>query len=446
MNIIDITALQFLPMDDEYISTMGVTGVSIVDTGNNQEQQSSVASLAMGTSSEILCETCYNPKRRCPGHPGRMELKTYVNNPLFIQDIVIFLKIICHKCGGLIIRTTERKPNKIATIVTSKVKKGLLCENIISEDPLIICGNQHPYVFENRKDGKGNIVQELSVYDKKSKTSKLTSSRDLLPNEIQQIFSRITSETLEHLGIKPELSPVNYLNKLLYVPPNSIRPNNYSASAKTPRNDLNLHINNILKETKKDEGNATIKTVQKLVYGYKKPLPQLTDKQPVSLYDMVSGKQGYIRSIVLGSRMLRIMRHFITGNPLAKMDEVFMPQDMAMQIQMQEVVDEHNIDLLMRYVANGSEVYPRCLNVYKAREKANFLTSVRKNIQLEPGDVIYRDIVEGDIVAFCRQPTLMKSNIAGLKVRIEKNGKTFSFNPNITPAFAADYDGKIYSE
>ncbi len=445
MEYSDIDGLNFSIMNDEFIDQITNIVVKTHDNGSNQDQQDSVASLTMGSNSDFIsCETCRYEKKKCPGHPGKIYLKTYVNSPIFIPEIIIFLKIFCHKCGRIVIDSNETSISRLATVITSKIKKGLTC---------VHCGNLHPYVYENRKEGRGNIVKEFYEYNKKNKVSTKISGDELTPNEIHNIFSLVTEDTLKHLGIKSETQPKNYVNKIFYVPPNSIRPNAFGINTvKIPKNDINLHINNILKESRKlgdismmqkeDKFNVgIIKSIQKSIYGFKKPLPSSNDKQPISMTGMLSTKNGYIRGIVLGARLLRIMRAFITGNPNAKLDEVYIPEKMAREIQIEEVVTKYNIDKLMKYVANGSDIYPRCLNIYKIKDKAYYLTSVRKNISIEVGDIIYRDICDGDFAAFCRMPTLMMSNIVGMRIRVEKDGKTFNFNPNITPGFAADFDG-----
>ena len=58
----------------------------------------------MGTTDHLwLCETCGNHKSKCPGHPGSIELKFPVKSPLFREHILKWLKVICFKCGSLLV-------------------------------------------------------------------------------------------------------------------------------------------------------------------------------------------------------------------------------------------------------------------------------------------------------------------------------------------------------
>ncbi len=440
----DIIGIQFLTLNDDFIKKIAVSNVQLPDMGQNNYKQDSVTDLSMGTVSDNKpCTTCHQNKDMCQGHSGYIDLGTYVFSPIFTQEILFFLKVICHQCGQLVINT-HYNLKKMATTITGKIKKGLLCS---------FCNSPHPHVYENRKDGRSNLIQELYSFNKDSKEVKKLWAKDLLPIHAKIIFDRITPETLKKLGIHDEnLAPKEYLNKLFYVLPNPIRPNAISFStAKASKHDLNIQINNVLKESRKlgdttfgldEQKNAKlIKDLQLAVYSFKKPLPSTNDKQTSSITSYLNGKTGYPRGIVLGARILRIIRHYITGNPNMRLNEVLVPLELAMNIQVEVQVFAHNKDYLMKYVANGNNTYPRCVAVYKQKNNSRYTTRIKKDIILEAGDKIYRDLEEGDVLAFCRQPSLMKSNITGLSVKIEPKGKTLSFNPNITTLFAADFDG-----
>ena len=445
-SINDIIGIQFMPLSDEFIKKTSVSNVQLPDIGSNNYKQDSVTDLSMGSVSlEKKCNTCHYNKDLCQGHSGHIELGTYVLSPIFIPEILFFLKVICHNCGLIIVETQQDIKN-LASTITSKIKKGLNCYN---------CGAAHPHVYENRKDNRSNLIQELYTYNKETKETKKTWAKDLLPISIKTIFDRITPETLKKLGIKHDyLAPKNYLNEMFYVLPNPIRPNAMTFNtSKASKHDLNIQINNVLKESRKlgdttfglDEvKNAKlIKDLQLAVYSFKKPLPSNNDKQTSSITSYLNGKTGFTRGIVLGARILRIIRHYITGNPNLKLNEVSVPLELAMKIQVAIPVFEHNKDYLMKYIANGHKVYPRCVAIYKKSLGFRYTTRIKNDIILENGDILYRDLENGDVMAFCRQPTLMKSNITGMIVVIEPGGKTLSFNPNITPLFGADFDGKL---
>lgn len=451
---IDIEGLTFFPLSDKHIKETSVCEVKHHDTGSNSNIENSVASNYMGSNTDMKeCATCLQVKKDCYGHSGHLNLNTTCINNSFIKQIIKYLKVICFKCGGIVVKYNENSTlSTLLSSVNSKIKKGLTCENIIDENT--VCGEPHPAVHENINENKGNIMQEKLIYSLEKKKTETASYEDLLPDQIYEIFSRIPTNLYKYLDIKEGkedlLAPMNLLNKTFYVPPNILRPNQYSATGKAPKNSLNASINSILKASQnlgdrstgmKSNSNAKeIKDLNRLINAMKKPMDSGATKD-TNIYSLLSSKAGWIRSIVLGARLKRIMRCFITGDPRAKLDEVFVSQNMAMKIQIEEIVTEFNIEKLTQYLLNGSEIYPRCISVWKARDKSFYYTHINKNLVLEPNDKIYRDLTDGDVFIFCRQPTLMLSNMTAMYARVRKDVKTFSFNPNITPLFNADYDG-----
>ena len=64
----------------------------------------------------------------------------------------------------------------------------------------------------------------------------------------------------------------------------------------------------------------------------------------------------------------------------------------------------------------------------------------RKKFELKEGDILERQLQDGDLCVFNRQPTLWKGSMRAKRIRILP-GKTFRFNLASTQAFNADYDG-----
>jgi DNA-directed RNA polymerase II subunit RPB1 len=451
----DIIGIEFSLKSDEFIKKFNNITVTVPDTGSNKDVQGSVASGFMGSVNDrYFCPTCAFTKTKCTGHSGYITLGTHICNTLFIEQIIKYLNIICFKCGGIVVPVPEGATlAKICSTVTNKKKKAkLTCENVVdmvNGNP-VFCGAVHPNIYEEKKNSRSVIMQEFYDIDQGSKKKIQESISILPPDTIHKCFSKITTETLRFLEIKdPELAPVNMLNSLFYVPPNSVRPN--ANSAKTSKNDINVQLNAILKESQKlgnnslqtdDKKNiATISEIQKLVFNLQRGSNTGSEKQLVSIFSMLSGKTGIIRGAVLGARVFGVGRLFITGNPDARLDEVYIPEKMAAKISIPVTVTKHNLGELMRFVANGDKEYPKCHGIFSKKRNAFFLASHAKNMILEPGDVVYRDIITGDLHAFCRQPTLQLSNITFLKIIVEKYGKTFNFNPNITTCYNADFDG-----
>ena len=63
-----------------------------------------------------------------------------------------------------------------------------------------------------------------------------------------------------------------------------------------------------------------------------------------------------------------------------------------------------------------------------------------KNIELNIGDIVNRNLMNGDYVLFNRQPSLHKMSMMAHRVKVMK-GNTFRLNVSVTPPYNADFDG-----
>src|SRR5690606_39958909 len=58
----------------------------------------------MGTTDHaIRCKSCLQSKKWCPGHYGEIRLRYPVQSPMFLKEIVRWLKVICFSCGRLVV-------------------------------------------------------------------------------------------------------------------------------------------------------------------------------------------------------------------------------------------------------------------------------------------------------------------------------------------------------
>ncbi|MDF1729083.1 MAG: hypothetical protein P1U53_15185 [Sulfitobacter sp.] len=150
--------------------------------------------------------------------------------------------------------------------------------------------------------------------------------------------------------------------------------------------------------------------------------------------------------------MFSIARNVISGNSHLRPDEVAVPEAIARQLYIAEYVQEDNIERLMPYFLNGRNQYPGSSRVQRASGAFYDVTGLRS---IEPGDVLFRNPVDGDLVNFNRQPSLTMSAVGThvLKVLPEPPappdggvsgpliGKTFQMNVASTPLYNADFDG-----
>lgn len=143
----------------------------------------------------------------------------------------------------------------------------------------------------------------------------------------------------------------------------------------------------------------------------------------------ISGKYGIFRNLMLGKRLNRSARLVIAGDPNLNLDEILVPKSVTDRIRVPERVWNGNIAKMKEYAHNGQLWYDS------------------EDVQVEEDEIIVgrvydRVLCNGDWVMVNRQPSLSKTSLLGMRIKVgfvENN--IFAFNPCITTAFNADFDG-----
>jgi DNA-directed RNA polymerase II subunit RPB1 len=416
----------------------------------------------MGTTGyEWNCATCLNGKTLCPGHYGNLKLNSPVPSPMFIKEIIKWLKIICFNCGKLIIPYTNLKVPKHKILgeyvkITRTAVKNLKCAH---------CAAIHPHVVKEKTDSVSifmEIYEQKNAAAQSTAKSKLLARTALYPHIIQTIFEKIDNNTLTQMGKPMECHPRKFILSTLRVPPNTIRPDVKKINAgRSNSNDLTILLQSIMKINEQIpktlpqiiEDNDLIAQIHILslavfelirgsttaakrgiVSASKKPLTSIAKRWP--------RKYGRIRRNLMGRRANYMGRSFITGDPFRKIDEVGIPVSIAKNIQFAVNVQPYNYEECMTYFMNGNTQYPGCSKVRKASTGAiHWIGRIKDDFKLEIGDMIHRDTITGDVVNFNRQPSLEPSSITSMKSVIMEKGDTLCMNVLSCNFYNADFDG-----
>jgi DNA-directed RNA polymerase beta' subunit len=220
----------------------------------------------------------------------------------------------------------------------------------------------------------------------------------------------------------------------------------------------------------------------------KKKAKHAATARPITgLKERIAGKEGQIRHNLLGKRCDQSGRTVVGPDPTLKFDELCVPKEMAEILTIPVHVTPFNIKYLTDLVNSNKANFlikasnPKCsINLKNALNYRGTLLffgdvidrngikttitdtkfkleqgdiiirngKVLKNIQypefkkitLEIGDIVKRQLIDGDYVLLNRQPTLHKASMMALKVII-KPIKTLKINLSITKPFNCDFDG-----
>ncbi len=414
---------------------------------NNRPLDQGVYSLSMGTTSySYFCKVCLNTRDKCPGHFGSVQLKYPVPNTLFREKILYWLKNICHQCGEPLGKITEDGISKLS----NSTGKAISCKE---------CGFGQPSVY---KDPKEPIFLLKRFPDQEEER--------MYNDEIEVILSRINADTKKRLGSILKYDPSALMLRTIPAIPNNARPDvqRIKGGSRSSNNDATTFLKSVVSinetipllltpEERSEEENEKKLNVLEITYSnmIKDPTSTVASSRIVggnnqalsSLASRLRGKEGRIRGNLEGKRIHNGGRTVITGDNNINIDEVGVPIEIAKVLYTPEVVRPYNIDKLMTYFLNKNHTYPGCSRIVKADTGAPYLVeSMRSDITLEYGDILYRDMIDGDYNIMNRAPSLLYSACSGHRARVLDNGDTFRLSVNVADTlYGGDFDGDAMS-
>ena len=133
----------------------------------------------------------------------------------------------------------------------------------------------------------------------------------------------------------------------------------------------------------------------------------------------------------------------ISPDPNLSINEVGVPLDIAMELSVPIIVNSRNREMVKAFVRRGPDRHPGVNYVTRAdgrRVKVTDKNSEEVAEQIDTGWKIDRQLTDGDIVLFNRQPSLHRMSIMSHRVKVMPY-KTFRLNPAVCPPYNADFDG-----
>jgi DNA-directed RNA polymerase subunit A' len=401
------------------------------------------------------CKTCGNTAIRCPGHFGHIELAVPIVHIEFTKIIFDLLKATCRNCGRILLSDDAAKKvqgriekyNKLLGVVPDEVHKTIIQE---------IKTKQCPHCA---------TAQYKITFEKPTKFIEQTEagSEPLTPSMIRERLERISDDDLRLLGLNPDVArPEWMVLQVLPVPPVYVRPSITLESGIRSEDDLThklvdiIRINQRLKENM--EAGAPTLIIQDLsellqyhVTTYFNneasgipPARHRSGRALKTISQRLKGKEGRFRSNLSGKRVDFSARTVISPDPNLDINEVGVPNDVAMRLSIPEKVTAWNIEEMKLLVINGPEKYPGALYIIRPdgkRIRLEFVVDREKIAEaVEVGFIVERHLKNGDIAIFNRQPSLHRMSIMAHYVRVLPY-KTFRLHLCVCPPYNADFDG-----
>jgi len=396
-----------------------------------------------------VCPTCKQTNQHCPGHFGHISLARPVYLYQFFDTVEKLCNLVCLNCSKPF---TTGNPE-----LTGMARFKDARDNYRRPELCSTC--QTPTFAKVAKVvGKAATLEGIFPIPKGGEAPPPV---PIQPEMVLRAFQRMTNEDCEALGFNPKYArPEWMLCTVLAVPPLTVRPSVVMDDHNKMEDDLTHKLISILRANdrvrdKIDKGeSADIIDKHTALLQYEvatyvdndikglSPSTQRSGRPLRTLKSRFGAKTGRVRGNLMGKRVDFSARSVITPDANIDLDELGVPEEIAINLTFPETVSPYNRERLLGYVRNGPEKHPGAKSVYLKRDKTTFrLNYINPDtIDLKEGDIVHRHLIDGDIVLFNRQPSLHKASMMAHRVRVLP-GSTFRLNVSATRPYNADFDG-----
>jgi len=394
----------------------------------------------------LRCKTCGGGINACGGHFGHIELIRPVVHIGYVKMVLTLLKTTCKKCGRILLEPSqidryralmlkeEKEEEEERTIaILEKSKKTTKCPH---------CGQKQDQI---------KLLKPTTFYE---------GDQRLLPSQIRERLERIPDHDVKLLGINPKVArPEWCVLTVLPVPPVTTRPSITLETGERSEDDLTHKMVDVLRINQRLSDNISAGAPQLIVedlwdllqyhvttYFNNEvsgiPAAKHRSGRPLkTLFQRLKGKEGRFRSYLSGKRVNFSARTVISPDPCLSISDVGVPFEIAKELTVPEYVNDWNLEEMKELVKMKD--YPAANYVIRQdgkRKKVSELNREEILAELAPGYIVERQLKDGDIAVFNRQPSLHRPSMMAHEVKVLP-GKTFRMNDAVAYPYNADYDG-----
>ena len=355
----------------------------------------------------------------------------------------------CKKCGRLML--DEKAKTEYLRQIQTNIRLGQPVDEIVKS------------VF---KEGKASTCPYCGEEQKEIKFEKPTGyiedGHKLMPTDVRDRLEMIPDEDIMVFGMDPKNArPEWMVLTVLPVPPVTVRPSITLESGQRSEDDLTHKLVDIIRINQRFQENRDAGAPQLIIEDLWEllqyhvttyidnavsgvpPARHRSGRPLKTLSQRLKGKEGRFRGSLSGKRVNFSARTVISPEPNLSINEVGIPLKIAKEMTVPMTVTPFNLEVAKEFVRRGSENHPGAN--YVKRPDGRRLKVTDKNSgeladALEVGWKIDRQLKDGDIVLFNRQPSLHRMSIMGHFVKVMPH-KTFRLNPAVCAPYNADFDG-----
>ncbi|MDO8538739.1 MAG: DNA-directed RNA polymerase subunit A' [archaeon] len=388
----------------------------------------------------LRCKTCGQKMKQCPGHFGTIELVRPVVHSEFGKKIEELMNASCEHCGRFALK--DDKLDELRAMLG--VPTEILVKKILLKTKKV---KKCPHCAEMRR---------LILLDKP--TNFFSDKERIYPSQIREWMEKIPDRDLVLFGYNTKrIRPEWFILTAVLVPPITMRPSITLDTGIKSEDDLTHKLVDIIRINSRLKDNIDAGAPQLIIedlwdllqyhvttfYNNNTagvpPAKHRSGRALKTLVQRLKGKKGRFRYNLTGKRVNFAARSTITPDPFISINELGVPEMIANDMTVPEIVAEWNVKNIKKMLkdTDNIEYVVRPNGMRKIVNETN-----KKEImeELDVGFKIERKLMNGDIVLFNRQPSLHRLSMMAHKVRVMP-GKTFRINPIVCNPYNADFDG-----
>ena len=400
----------------------------------------------------LKCKTCGSKLKECIGHFGHIELARPIVHIKYVDIIMNLLRSTCRECGHILvlkdklIKYAEELDNLEAELGIEARRK-YIKEIVSSLKTVTKC----PHC--NAKQQKINLEKPTTFLENEKRIS---------PIEVRSRLEKIPDDDLFIFGINYKTArPEWMILTVLPIPPVTMRPSITLESGERSEDDLTHKLGDIVRINQRLFENINAGAPEIIIEDlwdllqyhvttfFDNSVAQLPPArhrsgQPLkTITERIKSKEGRIRHNLAGKRTNFSARTVISPDPMLDLNEVGVPKIIALKLTVPERVTEWNLNYLKNFINNGNSKYPGANYIVRPDGKKKKITDETKEQlieEIQPGYIVERHLMDGDISIFNRQPSLHRMSMMCHKIRVLPY-KTLRLNPAVCAPYNADFDG-----
>jgi len=429
----------------------------------SQEIEGTPYDLALGAlANGVVCETCGETNKSCPGHFGYVELEEPCYNPEYIEYVLGIFKCVCIKCysprisaniAGNILNLVRNFRFKAYKKRAESLKQCSVCQNPLGS--FFIDKHTIKMYYEDRKNSSPITAREACaiLMQISSETMKLIGFNHGL-SQNAKFFGEDICLPQDKVHVH-EVRPEAFIFIVFPIMPTCARPWVIKGSERKD-DDITDKYNTILKNNerlradreapasaqpvrgRKKNGKLSeadrSKTIEDLhsniwsVIDNSKEKSKNSSRKHKGIRERLGSKEGHFQSNVAGKRSDFTARTVIVGGgSMLEMGWIGVPQDVAKTLTEPELILDWNIAEFERLLADG-KINTVCRGGYTidVQEVTGMGTKPfvwKSSTGLQQYDIVHRQVRTGDWGIFNRQPTLRIESMQGVQLLILPEGE-----------------------